>query len=189
MTLLGMPFKISPTNLDLEIARTIAWHTRPGIERAVEIATWGADENLLVAAAVAWWLYTRQRPRQRLAANHVLLTTVAASVLPHLLKAIFNKRRPDRLTVLGHLHGVPISGNPLDAFPSGHAVHVGALASAAARLPRTERNAVWSIGAGLLATRVVLLAHWASDVVAGLAIGVALERLLRRLTGFGADSR
>jgi undecaprenyl-diphosphatase len=34
-------------------------------------------------------------------------------------------------------------------------------------------------------TRIVLLAHWTSDVVAGLAVGAATERLLRLLTGFG----
>ena len=144
----------------------------------------GGRQHLLCAAAIAWWLYARPRPRQRLAASHVLLTIVAASVLPHLLKSVFNQQRPDRLTVLGHLHGVPVSGNRMDAFPSGHAIHVGALASAATTLPRKIRDVVWAVGAGLIATRVVLLAHWASDIVAGLAIGVVLERLVRRLTGF-----
>jgi hypothetical protein len=38
-----------------------------------------------------------------------------------------------------------------------------------------------------VASRVVLLAHWTSDVIAGLAIGAATERLLRRLTGYGRD--
>ena len=91
--------------------------------------------------------------------------------------------------VRGHLHGVPISGKPLDAFPSGHAIHVGALASAATVLPPAKRNMAWSIGAGLVLTRIVLLAHWTSDVAAGLAIGAAVERLLRRWTGFGLSRR
>jgi undecaprenyl-diphosphatase len=117
----------------------------------------------------------------------VLLTTLVASAMPHLLKTVFDQERPDRLTVRGHWRGVPLSGNRLDAFPSGHAVHVGALASAASRLPRRERNTVWLIGAGLVATRIVLLAHWTSDVMAGLAIGVVAERCLRRLTGYGRD--
>jgi undecaprenyl-diphosphatase len=64
-------------------------------------------------------------------------------------------------------------------------VHVGALASAASRLPRRQRNAAWLIGAGLVATRIILLAHWTSDVIAGLAIGVVCERWLRRFTGYG----
>jgi undecaprenyl-diphosphatase len=33
-------------------------------------------------------------------------------------------------------------------------------------------------------TRIVVLAHWASDVVAGFALGIALERLLRLWTGY-----
>jgi undecaprenyl-diphosphatase len=91
--------------------------------------------------------------------------------------------------VRAHLHGVPLSGKPLDAFPSGHAIHVGALASAATVLPPAKRNLVWSIGAGLVLTRIVLLAHWTSDVIAGVAIGAAVERLLRPWTGFGSSRR
>ena len=60
---------------------------------------------------------------------------------------------------------------------------------AASELPGRQRNAVWLIGAGLVATRVILLAHWTSDVLAGLAIGALVERWLRRFTGFGARGR
>ncbi|WP_170991755.1 MULTISPECIES: phosphatase PAP2 family protein [Bradyrhizobium] len=69
-------------------------------------------------------------------------------------------------------------------FPSGHAVHVGVLASAATELPPAKRNLIWAVGAILVSTRILLLAHWASDLVAGLAIGTVLGRLMRRLTGF-----
>jgi len=101
---------------------------------------------------------------------------------------MFDQERPDRRTFLGHWRGVPFSGERLDAFPSGHAVHVGALASAASRLPAKQRNLAWAVGAGLVLTRVVLLAHWASDVVAGLAVGAVLERMLRLVTGYGRDA-
>jgi undecaprenyl-diphosphatase len=56
-------------------------------------------------------------------------------------------------------------------------------------LPPAKRNLVWSIGAGLVLTRIVLLAHWTSDVIAGLAIGAVVERLLRHWTGFGLPRR
>jgi undecaprenyl-diphosphatase len=121
----------------------------------------------------------------RRASDHILLTTLAASALPHVLKGIFDQERPDRLTALGHLHGIPLSGNRLDAFPSGHAVHIGALASAATVLPSAQRNALWTVGAGLVLTRIVLLAHWTSDVVVGLAVGAAVERVMRMVTGYG----
>jgi membrane-associated phospholipid phosphatase len=179
---------VHPTVADVAIANSIASHTDPPTEEVAGVVTWGADEHILSALAAGWWLYTRGQSRQRRrAADHVLLTTLVASALPHLLKAVFDQERPDRLTVRGHWRGVPISGKEMDAFPSGHAVHVGALASAASRLPKRQRNIVWMIGAGLVASRVLLLAHWTSDVVAGLAIGAATERLLRRFTGYGRN--
>ena len=180
-------FRVRPTRADIEIANAVSKYTDPEAERTAETLTWGADEHILCALAAGWWLYCRHRTaRDRQNSNHILLTTVAVTLLPHALKAIFDQDRPDRLTVRGHLHGVPLSGKRRDAFPSGHAIHVGALASAATVLPPAKRNLVWSVGAGLVLTRIVLLAHWASDVVTGLAIGALVERLLRLWTGYGA---
>jgi hypothetical protein len=101
--------------------------------------TWGADQHVLCALAFGWWLYARTGDA---------LTTLVASELPHAIKQIFDQQRPDRLTALGHLHGIPISEKRLDAFPSGHAVHIGALASAATVLPPAQRNTAWMIGGG-----------------------------------------
>jgi undecaprenyl-diphosphatase len=180
------PIRVRPTRADISIANAIADHTARSTEQAAEFLTWGADERILCAVAAGWWLYSRRKSAdQRRVADHILVTTLAASALPHLLKTVFDQERPDRLTVEGHWRGVPFSGKRLDAFPSGHAVQIGALASAASRLPAGERNLAWSVGAGLVLTRVVLLAHWASDVVAGLALGALLERMLRLVTGYG----
>lgn len=180
-----MPVTVRPTSTDVKIADMVSRYTNARTERLSEALTWGADEHILCGAAALWWIYARGRPRQRRAADHVLMTTVAATVLPHLLKRIFNQRRPDRLTVIGHLHGVPISGKAQDAFPSGHAIHMGAAVSAASELPRGPRLAVWGLCGGLALTRIVLLAHWSSDVVCGFAAGVLLERMLRSMTGYG----
>ena len=46
---------------------------------------------------------------------------------------------------------------------------------------------IWGIAAGLVATRVVLLAHWASDVAAGLVVGAVTERILRLATGYSRE--
>jgi membrane-associated phospholipid phosphatase len=145
---------------------------------------------VLTALAGAWWLYCRNKGAdRRLASDHILLTTIVASALPHLLKIVFDQERPDRTTVRGHWRGIPWSGKRLDSFPSGHAVHIGALASAASVLPAKQRNLVWSVGSALVLTRVVLLAHWASDVVVGLSVGAMTERLLRQLTGYGRQDK
>jgi hypothetical protein len=178
--------RVKPTDLDVAIADAIAARTNRPTEHAAEALTWGADEHILCALAFGWWLCARSGDTQtRRASDHLLLTTLVTSALPHGLKRVFDQERPDRLTARGHLRGIPLSGKRLDAFPSGHAVHIGALASAATVLPPAQRIAVWAIGGGVVLTRIVLLAHWTSDVIAGLAVGAATERLLRSLTGFG----
>jgi hypothetical protein len=121
---------VKPTRIDMAIANEVAAHTKPQLEEAAEILTWGADEHVLLALAVAGWLYVRLRwPADRPIADHALTISVITTVLPHLLKSVFDQIRPDRLTVRGHRRGIPLSGRPRDAFPSGHAVHMGALAS------------------------------------------------------------
>jgi membrane-associated phospholipid phosphatase len=174
---------VRPTQLDKDIARDIARHTDVRIEGAAEVLTWGADEHLLVAAATVGWLLSRRsnEPIRRLS-THFLVCSLSSAVVPHILKAFIDQQRPDRRTVRGHWRGVPISGKSEDAFPSGHALHVGALASAATLLPPQIRNLVWSAGAMLVGTRVVLLAHWFTNVLAGLGLGVVLERLVRLAT-------
>jgi membrane-associated phospholipid phosphatase len=180
-----LPVTIRPTEADVAIARTVARVTRPAPERLARALTWGADEKVLLALTAVGWLASRGagEPARR-AANHAVLVAAAASLLPHGMKRPFDQTRPDRTTVVGHLHGVSFSGKREDAFPSGHALHIGALAPAAGALPVGPRRAVRTLAVGLSLTRVAVLAHWASDVVAGFAVGMALERFLRCLTGF-----
>jgi membrane-associated phospholipid phosphatase len=176
---------VKPTKPDVLIARTVARNTNHRAELVSRGLTWGADEKTLLALAVAGWIATRGRSEQlQRAGNHALLVTVLASLAPHGMKSVFDQTRPDRKTVLGHLHGVSFSGKREDAFPSGHALHMGALASAAGALPPWPRRLVRTFAIGLSLTRIVVLAHWASDVVAGFALGAVLERLVRFWTGY-----
>jgi membrane-associated phospholipid phosphatase len=173
---------IQPTTADKRIANAIAAWTTPSLEEAAEALTWGADEKVLLAVAIGGWLYAARRPALRRMADHVLAVTMLTAILPHVLKKAFDQTRPDRLTVGGHWRGVPFSGRPRDAFPSGHALHMGALASAASLLPPRSRRALHALAVALSATRVVLLAHWMSDVVVGFVAGALIERLVRPVT-------
>jgi undecaprenyl-diphosphatase len=173
---------IQPTKADRRIADAIASRTTPPFEEAAELLTYGADEKVLLALATIGWLYALGRGKHQRLANHVMAVSLISSILPHLMKAAVDQIRPDRLSVRGHWRGIPFSGRPRDAFPSGHALHMGALASAAGLLSEKPRRALRAIAVGLSATRVLLLAHWASDVIAGFALGAAIERLLRHLT-------
>ncbi len=180
---------VRPTGSDVTIANAIARNTEPAPEAIARALTWGADEKVLLALAAAGWLASRGRGEPlRRTGNHALLVTVMASLPPQALKIVFNQTRPDRLTVLGHVHGVPFSGKREDAFPSGHALHMGALASAAGTMPPRSRLAICALAIGLSLTRIMVLAHWTSDVVAGFALGAALERMLRAWTGYPPET-
>jgi len=181
----NFPVTVRPTEADVAVARAIARYTRPAPEEVARALTWGADEKVLLILAAAGWVASRGSSEAlRRAGNHAVLVAVAASLLPHALKLLFDQTRPDRLTVLGHVHGISFSGRREDAFPSGHALHMGALASAAGALPAGPRRAIRALAVGLSLTRVVVLAHWASDVIAGFALGAIIERLLRVWTGY-----
>lgn len=176
---------VKPTKPDVLIARTVARNTHHRAEMVSRGLTWGADENILLMLAVAGWVATRGRSEKlQRAGNHALLVTVGASLTPHGLKAVFDQTRPDRKTVLGHVHGVSFSGKREDALPSGHALHMGALASAAGTLRPLPRRAIRTLAIGLSLTWIVVLAHWATDMITGFALGAFIERLLRFWTGY-----
>jgi membrane-associated phospholipid phosphatase len=176
-------FTVRPTKIDEAVAHAIAAHTDRRLERNAQVLTWGADEHVMIALAGLTWLLTlRSNEAARRFGAHLLICSFATAVLPHAMKAAIDQERPDRLTLEGHLRGVPLSGKSADAFPSGHALHIGALASAATLLPAKVRNAIWAAGAALVSTRIVLLAHWVTDVVVGLVLGAVIERSLRLLT-------
>jgi len=182
--------RVKPTALDVTVANFIARHTNRRAESLARTLTWGADEKLLFGLTVLGWLACRRsNERSRRVADHFLACAIASAILPHVMKRAIDQERPDRLTVAGHWRGVPISGNRWDAFPSGHAVHVGALASAATLLPPRYRAGALVVGGVLVATRVILLAHWLTDVLAGLVIGTAIERSLRQLTQPDAEPK
>jgi hypothetical protein len=114
----SVPITVRPTETDVAIARAIALNTASAPEEVARALTWGADEKLLMVLASAGWLASRGRSESlRRAGNHALLVTVAASLLPHAMKKLFDQTRPDRRTVIGHVHGIPFSGKREDSFP------------------------------------------------------------------------
>jgi undecaprenyl-diphosphatase len=170
---------LGPTRTDVAITGVAARHATPKREQSMQVLTWLADEKLLYVASAATWLFARYGgARQRLQADHLLLSVVLANVLPHLVKHVVDQERPDR-RLSPPRHGIPKSGKPYDAFPSGHAMHLGAIASAVSWMYPKLTPWAWSGALAIASTRIALLAHWTSDVVVGLAAGAGLERALR----------
>jgi undecaprenyl-diphosphatase len=181
-------WQLAPTKFDKRVARAVARHASPAVERPARLLTWAADEHVLLAISAALWLASRDGDdRARRQADHLLLSVGATAILPHLLKRVIDQERPDRRMIHGRRHGIPRSGNPYDAFPSGHAMHVGAVASAVSWASPKSAPIAWGLGGLVAATRIVVLAHWTTDVVAGLVMGVLVERSLRPLSRHACD--
>jgi undecaprenyl-diphosphatase len=125
------------------MASRIAW---PGEERSLRAATWLADEKLMLSAVALFWLWARSGPASdsvKREADSMILSVGIAGLLPDLFKRLVNRKRPDRAVVHGPRHGIPRSGNARDSFPSGHALHIGAIAGPLLRLTPGEAERQW----------------------------------------------
>jgi len=176
---------LPPTEVDKAVADLCARRAQPSLEETLRVLTWLADEKILLTGAVLCWLYTRAASDGRRlprAADQMVCSIAIAGVVPHLFKRLVSRERPDRSRVHGVRRGIPKSGKAWDSFPSGHAVHVGALASAMSGMSGEKwRPLIWSAATVLAGTRVVLLAHNLTDVIAGLGIGVLIQKFVARL--------
>jgi undecaprenyl-diphosphatase len=183
----GLPIELPPSQVDIVTSRAIRRRATPLIERAGKVVTFAADEKPLLAGAVLYWLFGRSftaAPRQATRADHLLACVAVSAALPHLLKLLISRQRPDRKLMHGQpRHGIPHSGDPKASFPSGHAMHLGAIAAGLTRTTSPPLSAIgWATAFVLAGTRLLLLAHYLTDVLSGLAIGVAIESVVARIT-------
>ncbi|MEZ5592877.1 MAG: bifunctional DedA family/phosphatase PAP2 family protein [Gammaproteobacteria bacterium] len=129
----------------------------------------GVVLTVLAIGMVGWLLWRRAW----YVASTVSLVLLAAAGFVPLAKMLLHRARP-----------MPFySGADAYSFPSGHATLAATLFGILALLisvnmPRWGRAAVCSVAAAVVAmiafSRVYLHAHWPSDVVAGLAFGLAM---------------
>lgn len=116
------------------------------------------------------------RLNERAALRAVAATGIESTLVNVLLKSLFGRRRP----VVQIEHPLPLRQPLSSSFPSGHAT---AAFCAATLLGDEDRLApVYFAGALVVAaSRVYVRIHHASDVVAGVAVGLGLGLAGKRL--------
>jgi len=153
--------------------RWIAAHRTPWLTRVAEgLAVVGsAWVTVPLRLAIATLLAFRRRWTQ-LAAFATAIVVSELCIGP--LKAIVDRPRPPRSLI----------DLTTPSFPSGHAIAaaVTAFGIVVAFLPRGRRRLAWIGVASFLAasmawSRTYLAAHWATDTIAGICIGVAAALL------------
>ena len=144
------PWHFGATAVDRWVAKKVANLTIPAVEWPARVLTWAADEHVLGVIVGGLWLAARGgNERERRQTDHLVLSMVATAILPHLMKRLIDQKRPDRCMVHGPRRGIPRSGKPYDAFPSGHAMHVGAVASAVCGSIQNPRRSLGDLAASL----------------------------------------
>ena len=130
--------------------------------------------SALGSAGFVWWMFALIAsvfPARRAAAWRLLLVLGFTFALnDYLLKPIVARPRP--FEVIADLR--VIDAKPTSpSFPSGHAAMAIAGAIAGARMLPGAGWVLWPLAAIVAASRVYSGVHWPSDVVAGLALGLA----------------
>lgn len=170
------------------------WLDRP-VAKYIEDATWRSHPIFLGVTQLGeatWWLVgsvivcalARLYGRRGLAAQSLLLfcSVATAGILVNLLKVIFGRARPKFLFDPEPEFGFTFFavGYDFNAFPSGHSSTVAALGAVACLLcPRLAP--LWVGGAVIVAaSRVIVGAHFATDVIVGSYVGVVSAVATRR---------
>lgn len=127
----------------------------------------------LAALRIVKSLRTRIQALQMCWIGAYLLTSIALSgVLANLLKRAIGRARPQYFDDYGIVSFSPFSGHSgFESFPSGHATTIGAFFAALSLLFPRYRIVFLACALWLGMTRVMVRAHYPSDVIAGLALG------------------
>lgn len=117
--------------------------------------------------------YQRKARTMRNLAAYFLLTIGTASALVHTLKFLIGRARPELLLDLGAYSLTPFTGDILfESFPSGHATAAGAFFGVFAMLLPKLRPFFFALALLIGVSRVIVGAHYPSDVAAGLLLGL-----------------
>lgn len=165
--------------------------TLPWIQFFIVVTTLGSTTGI-IAGAVLVALFIRKK---RDLVTRLVLVLIGSSVSVQIIKSLIHRIRPEALPWIGALHSF--------SFPSGHATSAMALFGFAAvigmrelRVPSQRAVFVVACAALILAigiSRIVLAAHYFSDVLAGYFLGafwiglVFLLPLPKRLGSHGVD--
>jgi undecaprenyl-diphosphatase len=164
---------------DAAVRETLLGWATPPVVGLMRIVNHGGDWRVLFPATLLL-LAVFRRARERWWIWMALMVTAPAA--EGLLKIAIGRARPE---------------GPAFGFPSGHATAAAAFGGAvlylSGDLPPASRRVVRTLAvAGMVlvgAARVVLRAHWPSDVLGGITLGLGLATIAALLTSLEADAR
>lgn len=124
--------------------------------------------------------------------TYIFSSVALAGLTANLAKRLIGRARPEFFSHEGIFGRSMFSGADFESFPSGHSTTAGALAGCLAIVFPRARVPILLAGALMAITRVIVGAHFPSDVVAGFGYGIWFSVLTAhyfRARGFNLNLR
>ena len=167
---------------DIPLARYCHTLNRSIIDAAEVITALGITKWYLIASAVLF-VFFRFLWRQKLQAMRSLFVFASLSVagiLLHIIKWLAGRNRPINLFDHGY-YGFNFFGTGYEttSFPSGHAQTIFTFATALSLIFPRFSIPLFFVALMVGLSRVILTAHYLSDVIAGAAVGIICTLAVR----------
>ena len=168
-------FAIAYEWIDIPLARAL--QSIDAVTRAIFgfVTRLGEGGVYLVPLGLAFlWAWLKREKLWATRAGFVFLSIAVPGIFADIIKPVFARARPVLLfreNLYGFTWGSPHAN--AWSFPSGHSITVTALAIALYAIYPAAWPAYALLAVAVMASRVILDAHYLSDVIAGFYIGVA----------------
>jgi len=139
------------------------------------LTIFGEGVYYIVPSLILFFIFRKRNPYYAQISLFILATTSISGILVNLIKPIFGRFRPE-MFFTENLYGFNWFeiAFTMNSFPSGHsATALGAWLAFAMIFPK-YRILLLLIGIMIASTRIIVTAHYLSDVIAGSAVGIAV---------------
>ncbi len=156
---------------DIKVALYFNEHTQ--LRPFFEIVTFfGRADIFLIFSVIVYLVFRKKDPKKAKTAKGLFLSIALSGIAVLTLKSIFARYRP-KMLIEENLYGFNWFdiGYSVASFPSGHTTTAFAVFVYLALVYRKYALLLWSIALLIGFSRVVLGAHYPSDVIAGAVLG------------------
>ena len=185
LVLTALAVVVAYYTIDIPIATYCKYDLPPTIKQLSEYVSDSGNVLLVVLVIVA--LIARYRTKKDRSLRILLFPVICsllAGLVANILKPIFGRWRPKAYFEMDGAYGFdPFSGIGYihASFPSGHSFSAMAMMAGLAICFPKWRIPCFLVGGIVGLSRVLLKAHYVSDVIAGLALGYLFAHVLQKL--------